>query len=98
MSTVAKSSVDKYEAEEQLLAERLALAVRLVGDSVEINSVVRSGVPVLRGTRFPLSQVLAELAAGRTIGEISDDWELDKTTIVAFLEGLSIQLDRPFRP
>ena len=80
------------------IAERMAFAIRLIGESVEIDPQIRSGIPVLRGTRFPASQVIAELASGRSVAEIASEWDLDETLIRSFLDGLSIQLDRPIRP
>jgi uncharacterized protein (DUF433 family) len=36
----------------------------------------RGGEPVLDGTRFPAAQVLAELAAGRSVDELAKDYDL----------------------
>ncbi len=98
MPTDVDAALDRPDAEERKLSERLAFAVRLVGDALEINPQIRSGVPVLRGTRFPASQVLAELAAGRSLAQIVEEWDLDENVVRSFLEGLSIQIDRPFSP
>ncbi len=71
-------------------------AVLLLSDSIELHADIRSGVPVLRGTRVPLSQVLAEIGDGASIVEIADDLEIDENTIREFIQGFSILVDRPF--
>lgn len=78
------------------LADRVNYATLLLCDSVEIDPGIRSGVPVLRGTRVPLSQALAEIAEGSSIVEIADDMEIDVSTIRGFIEGFSVWMDRPF--
>jgi uncharacterized protein (DUF433 family) len=79
------------------LADRVNYATLLLCDSVEIDPDIRSGVPVLRGTRVPLSQALAEIAEGSSIAEIADDLEIDECTIRGFIEGFSVWMDRPFK-
>ncbi len=41
-----------------------------------------SGKPCLQGTRMPMCQILAELADGRDLKEIAEDFDLDYDTIV----------------
>ena len=65
-------------------------------DLVKVDANIRSGVPVIKGTRVPASQILAELADNRTIAEIADDLEIDKTAIQEFIHGLSGYFDRPW--
>ncbi len=78
------------------MAERLAHSVRLMGDAVHIAADIRAGVPVLRGTRLPLSRILAEIADSEFIEQFAERWEIDALPLRDFLDGLSIQLDRPF--
>ncbi len=78
------------------LADRMNYAVRLLSDSIEVHGDIRSGVPVLRGTRVPLSQVLAEIADGASIIEIADDLEINENAICEFIRGFSVLVDRPF--
>ena len=80
---------------EEFVAECTLNALRMLGDSVETNLEKRKGIPVLKGTRFTIAQLLAEIADGRNIVDISVDFELDLQTIRHFLEGLSLYLDRP---
>jgi uncharacterized protein (DUF433 family) len=56
---------------------------------------IRGGVPVLAGTRFPVPQVLAEIAGGSSVTEVAEDFDLDEDLIVRFLEGMAALLDRP---
>ena len=79
-----------------LLADRMNHAVLLLSNSIEVHADIRSGVPVLRGTRVPLSQVLAEIGDGASIVEIADDLEIDENTVREFIQGFSILVDRPF--
>jgi uncharacterized protein (DUF433 family) len=61
----------------------------------ETSPELRSGVPVLRGTRFPLSRVLAELADDSRISDLARDYDLEVSTLKGFLEGLARMFDRP---
>ncbi len=82
-----------------LVVERAQTSLRMLSECVEIHPAKRGAVPVLRGTRFTLAQLLAELAEGnRTLNEIAEDFDLDAATARAFLEGLSIYLDHPALP
>lgn len=84
------------EADESAqLLERIAFGLSLLRESVTVDPEVRGGVPVLKDTRFPLSRILAELAAGASITQLAEDYEIDEKTIRSFLEGLAIHLDRP---
>lgn len=67
-----------------------------VPPAIDIDPETRSGVPVLKGTRFPVSHLLAEIANDRRIGEIANDWDLDIGLIKEFIQGLAISLDRPY--
>lgn len=71
-----------------------SLALRGV---VEIDPEKRGGVPVIAGTRFTVSQLLAELAENPLLNDVCDDLDLPHETTKAMLHGLSIELDRPWR-
>jgi uncharacterized protein (DUF433 family) len=81
---------------EEWLAERARYAVAMLRDCTEVNPKKCGGVPVLKGTRFSLAQVLAEIAEGRSVSELAEDFELEPAMIKEFLEGMAIALDRPF--
>jgi uncharacterized protein (DUF433 family) len=80
---------------EEWLAFRWKCAALALRDSVEIDSRKRGGIPVVRGTRFTISQLLAEIADDRSLSEIANELELDLVLLEQFLRGLSICLDRP---
>lgn len=71
------------------LAARIGNAVAALTDCVEINPQKRSGVPVLKGTRLTVAQLLAEIADGRKVAEIAEDFDVDKALIQRLLEGLA---------
>ena len=79
------------------LRRRLEYAARILEDSIEISNETRGGVPVVRGTRVPVSRVLAELADNVRIEEFGDDYEIDVAKLKELLQGLSVYLDRPLR-
>lgn len=81
---------------EEWLAERARYGLSMLRDCTEINPKKCGGVPVLRGTRFSLAQILAEIAEGRSVSELAEDFELEPALIKEFLEGMAIVLDRPF--
>lgn len=81
---------------EEWIVERLRFAAIMLRDSVTIDAEIRGGVPVLKGTRVPVAQVLAEIADNATISEIADDLDLEQEVIVKLLEGMAIHLDHPF--
>jgi uncharacterized protein (DUF433 family) len=80
---------------DEWLAERAKSSLLVLRDCVEVSPAKRGGVPVLRGTRFTIAQVFAEVAAGRSLAEIATDFDLDVELMKKLLESLSIQLDRP---
>lgn len=96
LSSSARTHSVSTLSNEEWMAERLAHSVRLLKDSVGISHRVRSGVPVLRGTRMPLSRILAEISRSSFIDDFGKHWDLDVQHLRGFLDGLSIQLDRSF--
>ncbi len=78
-----------------LLAERTAWAAAILRECVEIDPTKRSGVPILRGTRFTVAQVFAELADGQSIDQIAESFDLDVETLKQLLHGFATNLDRP---
>jgi len=82
--------------DEKWLALRLLVSATLLHESVVVDPDIRGGVPVLRGTRISLSQILIEISDGETVGGFADEYDIDDKMIKHFLEGLSIHLDRSF--
>jgi uncharacterized protein (DUF433 family) len=63
---------------------------------VDVDPERRSGIPVLRGTRFTVAQVLAELAETEGVEELAENFDLDVHKIKDLLNGFSLLLNRPF--
>ena len=82
---------------EEWLADRARYAISMLRDCTEVNPRKCGGVPVLKGTRFSLAQILAEIAEGKSVSELAEDFELQPALIKEFLEGMAIALDRPFQ-
>lgn len=80
---------------EEHLAYRLLYANMLLPECVEVNPNKRGGIPVLRGTRFTVAQILAEISDGRSVHDLCKAFDLDEELVVHFLQALSIYLDRP---
>jgi len=80
---------------EHAIAERLRKAMGTLRQEVEVRSSKCGGAPVLTGTRFKVSQLLAQLADGDSIKEIADNFELDDESLARFLHSMAIVLDRP---
>ena len=67
--------------------------------SISRDPNVRSGVTTLRGTRFPVSMILGQLAEGQSAEEIVDDFSLDLDLVKGALSDLAWEaqqkMDRP---
>ncbi len=65
--------------------------------TVEIDPKRQGGIPVLRGTRFRISQLLSELAEGDSVSEIADNLDLNEKDIKDFLNELSVMIEREYK-
>ncbi len=52
------------------------------------------GKPCIRNTRFPLGQLIAEIAQGATTAELVQDFRLSEEAVVGALEDLAQYLDQ----
>ena len=77
--------------------ERLSQAVGILRDRVEADPDVMGGMPVLKGTRFPLARIFAELADGLSVAEISDDFNLDADNLKQLMNGFACYFGRPIK-
>ncbi|MGH7140562.1 MAG: DUF433 domain-containing protein, partial [Pirellulales bacterium] len=93
---VHKSDCCQSLRHEEEMAGRLSVAMRLLGNSVEIDPDVHSGLPVVRGTRVAVSRIFAEIADDYRLSEIADNFEIDHELLKNLVEGVSIRLDQPF--
>ena len=87
---------DRSASSDLLMSMRLTYAAHSLRELVEIEKDRSGGAPVLAGTRFRISRILAELADGMTVSKLAREFSLDKTKIVAVLRSMSIIFDRPF--
>ena len=80
---------------EQWLADRTRFAARELGDCVEMNPDKLSGVPVLKGSRISVAQILAEIGEGQSVEAVAADFDLDVELVKRLVTGLAVCLDRP---
>jgi uncharacterized protein (DUF433 family) len=76
-------------------AERASLALSALGGMVDADPAKAGGVPVVKGSRFPVSQLLAELADGSNVQEIAENYELDPELLSSLLHALAVYLNKP---
>ena len=65
-------------------------------DAIVVDPDIRSGVPVLAGTRFPFYMILAELVVGKDIHEIANDFDLDEDLVRQALADVAKWIGQPF--
>lgn len=58
--------------------------------SIEIDPDICGGVPVIRGTRVPVYQVLVELSDDQRLSNIAEDLDLDIKNIRSLIKTLSV--------
>ena len=68
----------------------------MLSESVDVDAQRRGGRPVLKDTRFKVSQLLAQISEGDSVEDLVRELGLDDATIRTFLRALSIILDRPY--
>jgi uncharacterized protein (DUF433 family) len=55
-------------------------------ETITIDPDIRSGEPVIKGTRFPVSQLLTELATSEyTLADLARNFNLDQSALTAVL-------------
>ena len=54
-------------------------------DRIVIDSAVRHGKPIIKGTRVPLEIIIGSLAGGMRIEEIVTEYDLQKEDVLAAL-------------
>jgi len=81
---------------EEQIGEQLRQASLALRTCVEISVKKLGGVPVLKGTRFSVAQVLSQIADGDSVQELAENFELDRQQVSTLLHALAAYLDRPF--
>ena len=80
-------------ADEVVADLRAALAL---AECAEVDPKRLGGVPTLRGTRFPVAQVLSQIADGDSIDDLAENFDLDREQLSMLLHALAACLNRPF--
>src|SRR5450432_2873495 len=57
--------------------------IGVMQDRIEINPHIHHGQPVIKGTRVPVTRVLAEVAAGMSFEKIQQQYEIEVEDIRA---------------
>jgi uncharacterized protein (DUF433 family) len=65
-----------------------------LGEHIIIDKDMRSGVPCVKGTRVPVSQILAELSEGHSLASICDDMELNQIEVADAIMDIANFLNR----
>ena len=52
-------------------------------------------MPVLKGTRISIAQILAEIGEGQSAEEVAADFDIDVGLVKKLVLGLAVCLDRP---
>ena len=66
-----------------------------LNQSVDIDPEIHGGMPVLHGTRFTVSQALAELAETKGPSDFAEDFDLNPESVRNLLMALSLVFQRP---
>jgi uncharacterized protein (DUF433 family) len=94
----ANGDLNGDNSRQLMLADRVRRAVMILENSVESRKDVLGGVPVLKGTRFSVGQLFAELAEGENIDTLASDCELDREALSTLLHALAVCLSDPMAP
>ena len=81
------------ETNETLRKREEAEARHLLQEAVWTDPDRMGGQPCLRGTRFPVAQVLAELASGQSVNSIAALYETNQGKMEDFLAGLALAIN-----
>jgi uncharacterized protein (DUF433 family) len=56
-----------------------------IAPHIMVDSAIRFGRPVIEGTRVPVDVVVGQVAAGRSVEQIADDYDLTREQVLAAL-------------
>jgi uncharacterized protein (DUF433 family) len=56
-----------------------------IAPHILVDPAIRFGRPVLEGTRVPVEVVVGQVAAGRSLEHIADDYDLTREQVLAAL-------------
>lgn len=83
-------------SKEERISEQWRQASLALRHCVEVSARKFGGIPVLKGTRFPIAQVLSQIAEGDSVDDLAENFDLDPECLRTLLHALAACLDRPF--
>lgn len=57
-----------------------------IAPRVVIDEKIRFGKPVIKGTRVPVDVIVGEIAAGMTVEEVCEEYDLKRADVFAALQ------------
>lgn len=87
---------DLRDRAERWVTECLTFGYQSLDNAVDVDPDIHGGVPVLHGTRFTVSQALAEIAETRGPADFAEDFGLDVESVRRLLVALSLVFQRPW--
>jgi uncharacterized protein (DUF433 family) len=87
--------VSLADDQQSVLVERIRHSAEQLRGCIDVDPQRRGGVPVLKGTRFPVSQVLAQIAEGDSLADLVADLELEEARLRELFHGLANLFDQP---
>lgn len=83
----------RIEGPDSWIFERLEMARSEVSAVVVRDPAIRHGAMVLKGTRFPVARVFAELSEDYKLSDIADNYDLDLEKLSRLFMALAVYLD-----
>lgn len=96
LSTGFENSIAQTTSSEWI-NHRLNMALEIILNHVDINSSIRGGIPVVKGTKISISQIISELGDDNKISEIAEDFDLVKDDLMEIINAIATYLDRPYQ-
>lgn len=84
----------EFSAAEKII-DSLHRETLLLSELIEISPAKLGGAPVLKGTRFSLAQLLAQLGDGDSLEDLVSNFDLDRDQLSGVLHALAKSFDRP---
>lgn len=76
-----------------IMTSRISHAKDAFSQCIDANPLIRSGTPVVKDTRVPVSAIFANLAADMSVSDIADDLGLPQETLVAIVQCVATLFD-----
>ena len=84
---------------EEVLADRVAARARramlVLRECIEIDPAKLGGVPLLKGTRFSIPQLFAEISDLDDIERLAEEFDLSEVQVRSLLQAFAVFLDQP---